>query len=107
MICDFCGGTHATRMEIPYFIYDDVTDEQMEDPAIAMSAWGHPLTGNVCRKCLLGQLIKASNKQLVRRSLLEEISQALRDEKQWSEFGFVQWDRIVQSVEAIIKKADR
>jgi len=65
MICDFCGAPNAAPMSIPYFIYKDVTDEQMENPAIAMSAWGHPLTGNVCRKCLLGELIKASNKQLV------------------------------------------
>jgi hypothetical protein len=73
MNCDFCGGPHATRMEIPYQIHPNLTEEQLARPAIAMSQWGHPLTGNVCRKCLLGQLIKASNKQLVPKQALVDV----------------------------------
>lgn len=70
MNCDFCGERHAAPFSIPYFIYDDLTDEQMGDRAIAGSAWGHPLTGNACRTCLVDQMMKASKGKLVKSKSL-------------------------------------
>jgi hypothetical protein len=71
MICDFCGGPHATRMEIPDMSYP--AHPQDGSFSAEVCQWGHPLTGNVCRKCLLGQLIKASNKQLVPKQSLVDV----------------------------------
>ena len=61
MNCDFCGAPHATRMEIPDLRYPVPN----EDSPNFLSRWGHPLTGNACRECLVGQLLKASGGQLV------------------------------------------
>lgn len=49
--CDFCGGTNAQRMEIPVWL--PAEHEWMSHV--------HPLTGNVCPRCLPGQMQKALN----------------------------------------------
>lgn len=61
MNCDFCGAEHAYPMSIPTMIEPNpVAGNPLE-----WFGWGHPLTGNVCRECLVGQLLKASGGQLI------------------------------------------
>jgi len=56
--CDFCGADGASPMSIPnYFLADNYSGH---DPAL------HPWTGNVCRKCIINQLARASHGRLVK-----------------------------------------
>ena len=58
MTCDFCGADGASPMSIPnYFMADNYSGH---DPAL------HPWTGNVCRKCIINQLARASHGRLVK-----------------------------------------
>lgn len=58
MTCDFCGVDGASPMSIPnYFLADNYSGY---DPAL------HPWTGNVCRKCIINQLARASHGRLVK-----------------------------------------
>jgi len=52
LTCDFCGAEGATPQMLPDLRYPDVS----EDAPDLVSHWGHPLTGNVCRKCAVEQL---------------------------------------------------
>lgn len=72
--CDFCGAPNATRMEIPFPVD---ADPLAANPNL-WYGWGHPLTGNVCRKCLPKQLIKASGGWLVPKAALEMACDKLR-----------------------------